>query len=87
MRRHDGGNGLDLKDHLPRDNDVSPEPLPDRHRLIDDRNANLPLERYARLAQFMTQALLVHRLEQTRPGMAMHLNRQPDNLFGQYPRQ
>ncbi len=83
MNRQDGRNRLDLKNDLARDNDVGPEPLPYPRVLVDDRNSNLSLEGNVGLSQLMAQALLVERLQQARPCMPVHLDGQPDHLFGQ----
>ncbi len=85
MGRQDGGNRFDLNDDLARDNDVGPEPVPDRHGFVDDRNGNLAFEWNACRAQLMAQALLIHRPNQSGSRVAMHLYSQPDHLFGQFP--
>ena len=86
MGRQDGRNSLDLKNRLARDNDVHPEAIADRYALGDDRDRNLTLAWYARLPQFMAQALLVDQFEQSPPRVAMDLDRQPDHLFREFLR-
>ena len=66
MRWQDGGNRFDLEDDLACNNDVSSEPLSDRHGFVDDRDGNLSFEWNAPFAQLMTQALLV--TDSSRPG-------------------
>jgi hypothetical protein len=50
-------------------------------------NRDLPRKGDARLAQLVTQALLVYGFQQARAGMAMHLDRQSDHSIGQWFRQ
>src|SRR5579872_341007 len=43
----------------------------------------LSLKREVAEMKFVAKALLVGRLEEARPKLAMHLDRRPDNLFGE----
>jgi hypothetical protein len=73
MRRQDGGNRFDLEDDLACNNDVSSEPLSDRHGFVDDRDGNLSFEWNAPFAQLMAQALLVNGLKRARTRIPMRL--------------
>ncbi len=51
--------------------------------LINHRQQRSALVRYARLAQFIAETLLVDRFKQPRPEVAMHIDRKTDDAFGQ----
>jgi hypothetical protein len=69
------------------DHDIRLEAVDDACVFINDWNRYLPGQSNARLQQFAAQALLIYGFQQARPGMTMHLDRQPGHPIDQWFRQ
>jgi len=85
MRRQYGGRSLDLRNYRARDDDIGPEALADRLALANHRDRNLTFAPCARRPQFMIQTLFINRCKQSPPRIPMHLDRQPNDPFREFP--
>ena len=83
MDWQDDADGFDFQDKLARDDDICLEAVADFFALIEDGNCDLPGEGYACVCQFSAQAQLIYGFQQSRAGMSVHLDREPDHPIGQ----
>ena len=74
VRRQDGRRRLDLKNDFAIHDDIRAKSLADGHSLVCHRDTYLPLEWQTDLMEFVTQALLVNRLQQTRASVPVDLD-------------
>jgi hypothetical protein len=81
--REQSGYRFDLQDHDIVHQDIGAESQRNRHAFVGHRDADLARQRNAGVFQFETQTGGVNRVQQTRPGLPMHLYRQPDDAFRQ----
>jgi hypothetical protein len=83
MDWQDGADDFDFQDRLARDDDNRLEAVADFRAPIEDGNCGLPGESNACVCQFSAQAQLIYGFQQSRAGMSVHLDRQPDHPIGQ----
>ena len=76
---------FDFNENFVVDNDIRPKPERYRSGPIDDGNSGLPLKRYPGFGQFDAEAFLIDGLQQSRPDIPVHLDRQTDNGGSQRP--
>ena len=79
----DRRDGLDFQYELFGHNNIGLETVTNLLALVEHRNGDLSLERDARAPQFDTQALFIDGFKQAGAGVAVHLDCQSDDLFGQ----
>lgn len=87
VHRQNRRNRLDFQDKLLGHDNIRLETVPDLLALIEHRNGDLSYERNARPPQLDAQTLFIDRFKQAGARVAMHLDGQSDDLFGQFPRQ
>ena len=74
--------GLELQDDLSLDDHVCNVAAVDHHIVIAHRQGRLPLEADAGPPEFMTQAPVIDRFQQTRSETAVHAHRETDDPLG-----
>jgi hypothetical protein len=84
MRRQDIRNSFDFNDQLPVHENVRAKAFVELDAFVSNGNSRLPLEGASRLLQLMTEAALINGFQHARSGQPMHLDRQPDDSFGQF---
>ena len=84
MKRQNDINRLQLKNYFALDHNVDPISAIQSNTLIDNRQCDLPCDRDARFPQFITEALLICRLQQTWSQMPVHFNRTPNDSLRQF---
>ena len=82
VNRHDFFDRLDVHHDQTANNQIQPKPGIDTPVSIQNRQRHLPTERNIPSLQLMGKALLVNRLQQSRPEHAMNRERRIDDLAG-----
>ncbi len=87
MRWRDGSRCFDLQNDFAIHDDIRAKSFADGHSFICYRDTHLPFEWQTSLAELVTQALLVNRLQGPLAGMPMDLDCEADNPLGQILRE
>jgi hypothetical protein len=82
MHWQDSFDGLQLQDHFILDDHIYFVSAIELQSLIRDRKIDLAFEGQPAKVQFMAQALFISGFQQSRPELAVHLDRSSNDLAG-----